>query len=138
MRLSEGNPLKPCANPQAHNPKLNRANCYENEMVQTYRDLNCSGASPNLGRSRYRPKGVLGKGVGNNKNASEMRQKCVKNAPKWVLFYWEKKNVPKCVRNASKIHLKRVKNAQNTFVGEHLLDDTDVLTEAESVCVCMG
>ena len=27
---------------------------------------------------RYRPKGVLGKGVGNNKNASEMHQKCAK------------------------------------------------------------
>ena len=31
---------------------------------------------------RYRPKRVLRKGVGNNKNASEMRQKCVKNASK--------------------------------------------------------
>ena len=30
--------------------------------------------------SRYRPKGVFGKGVGNSQNASEMRQKCVKNA----------------------------------------------------------
>ena len=100
-------------------------------------------------------KGVLGKGVGNNKNASEMRQKCIKNAPKWVLLYfieffrerpggattlphfskcsrpfvqsvkstlsylkscnpvggtrqalleyWEKRNVPKCVHNASKM-----------------------------------
>ena len=46
MRLSEGNPFKTCANPQAHNQKLNRANRYENEMVYTYRDLNCSGASP--------------------------------------------------------------------------------------------
>ena len=46
--------------------------------------------------NRYRPKGVFGKGVGNSKNASEMRQKkCVKNASKWVLFYWE--------TNASKI-----------------------------------
>ena len=32
---------------------------------------------------------------------TRMRQKCVKNAPKWVLFDWEKRNVPKCVRNAS-------------------------------------
>ena len=47
MRLSEGNPFKTCASPQAHNQKLNRANRYENEMVLTYRDLNCSGASPN-------------------------------------------------------------------------------------------
>ena len=42
-------------------------------------------------------KGVFGKGVGNSKNASKTRQKYVK----WVLFYWEKRNVPKCVRNAS-------------------------------------
>ena len=45
MRLSEGNPFKTCANPQAHNQKLSQANVYENEMVETYRDLNCSGAS---------------------------------------------------------------------------------------------
>ena len=50
-------------------------------------------------RNRHRPKGVFGKGVGNSKNASEMRQKC-------VLFYWEKRNVPKCVRNASKLRQK--------------------------------
>ena len=75
---------------------------------------------------RYRPKGVLGKDGGNNKNASEMRQTCVKNAPKWVLFYWEKRNVPKCVRNTSKMRRKCVKNARNTFGGEHLLDDTDI------------
>ena len=30
--------------------------------------------------SRYRPKGVFRKGVGNSQNASEMRQKYVKNA----------------------------------------------------------
>ena len=47
-------------------------------------------------------KSVFGKGVGNSKNASEMRQKCVRNASKWVLFYSDKRNVPKCVRNASK------------------------------------
>ena len=46
MRLSEDNLFKTCANPQAHSQKLNRANRYENEMVLTYRDLNCSGASP--------------------------------------------------------------------------------------------
>ena len=39
-------PLNLC-NPQAHNPRLNRANLYENEIVKTYRGLNCSGASPN-------------------------------------------------------------------------------------------
>ena len=72
------------------------------------------------------PKGVLGKGVGNTKNASEMRQKCVKSAPKWVLFYWEKRNVPKCVRNASKIRPKCVKSARNTVGGKHLLDYTEL------------
>ena len=54
------------------------------------------------------------------------------------LVYWEKRNVPKCVRNASKFIGKRgtfqnasemrqtcVKNACNTFGGEHLLDDTE-------------
>ena len=63
--------------------------------------------------NRYRPKGVLGKGVGNNKNASEMRQKCVENAPKWVLFYREKRNVPKCVRNVSK--MRGTPLGENTF-----------------------
>ena len=28
------------------------------------------------------------------------------NASKWVLFYWEKRNVPKCVRNASNLRQK--------------------------------
>ena len=65
------------------------------------------GSFPDHFFLRYRPKGVLGKGAGNNKNASEMRQKYVKNAPKRVLFYWEKRNVPKCVKNKSKC----VKNA---------------------------
>ena len=46
MRLSEGNPLKICTNPHARDQELNRANLYENEMVQIYRDLNCSGESP--------------------------------------------------------------------------------------------
>ena len=46
MRLSEEIPSKTCADPQAHNQNLNRANLYESEMVQTYRDLNCSGPSP--------------------------------------------------------------------------------------------
>ena len=35
-----------------------------------------------------------------------MRQKCVRNASKWVLFYWETRNIPKCVRNASKMRQK--------------------------------
>ena len=33
MRLSEGIPYKTCANPQAFNQKLYRADLYENEMV---------------------------------------------------------------------------------------------------------
>ena len=45
-RLSDANLFKTCASPQAQNQKLSRANRYENEMVKTYRDLNCSGASP--------------------------------------------------------------------------------------------
>ena len=65
--------------------------------------------------NRYRPKGVFGKGVGNSK-------KCVRNASE---INREKRNVPKCVRNTSKLRQKGVKNARNTFGGEHLLDDTD-------------
>ena len=38
------------------------------------------------------------------------------------LVYWEERNV----QNASEIRQKRVKNAQNSFGGEHLLDDTDI------------
>ena len=57
MRLSEGNPFKTCANPQRHNQKLNKANRYENEMVETYRNLNCSGASPMLRNWELRPQG---------------------------------------------------------------------------------
>ena len=39
----------------------------------------------------------------NSQNASKMRSK-------WVLFYWEKRNVPKCVRNAPKMRLKNARN----------------------------
>ena len=81
--------------------------------------------------NRYRPKGVFGKGVGNSKNASEMRQKYVRNASemrqkcvKMGLVYWEKRNVPKCVRNTSKLRQKCVKNARNTLWGRTPLDDT--------------
>ena len=45
MRLSEGIPCKTCANPQASGQNTNRANVCENQMVLTYRDLNCSAAS---------------------------------------------------------------------------------------------
>ena len=68
---------------------------------------------------RYRPKGVFGKGVGNSKNASEMRQKYVRNASKMRQNFWEK-------GNASEMRQNRVRNAQNTFDGEHLLDDTEI------------
>ena len=82
-----------------------------------------SGRPPNFGIVQR----CFGKGVGNSKNASEIRQKCIKNAPKWVLFYWEKRNVPKCVRNASKWREK---------CAEHLwertpLDNTDNSTETQ-------
>ena len=67
---------------------------------------------------RYRPKGVFGKGVGNSENASEMRQKCVKNASKMRLVLLGKEERSKMRQNC-------VNNAQNTFGGEHLLDDTE-------------
>ena len=69
-------------------------------------------------KNRYCPKGVFGKGVGNSQSASEMRQKCVRNASKWVLFYWEKRNV----QNASEIRQNCVKNAskmRGTPLGEN-------------------
>ena len=46
MRLPKRIPFKTCANPQARGQNIDRANVNENKMVQTYRDLNCSGASP--------------------------------------------------------------------------------------------
>ena len=46
MRLSEGIPFKFGANPPARDQNIIRAFLYENEMVSTYRDLDCSGASP--------------------------------------------------------------------------------------------
>ena len=55
---------------------------------------------------RYRPKGVFGKVVG---NASKMRQKCFKVG----LVYLEKRNVPKCVKIASKI--RGTPLGENTF-----------------------
>ena len=73
---------------------------------------------------RYRPKGVFGKGVGNSKNASEMRQKCVKMG---LVLFGEKRNVPKCVRNASKLRQTCVKNVRKVFGGERLLDDSGMV-----------
>ena len=46
MRLSEGTPLKTCANPQAPDQSINQTNVHENKLVWTFRDLSCSGASP--------------------------------------------------------------------------------------------
>ena len=44
---------------------------------------------------RYSPKGVLGRGVGHNKNALEMRQKCFKMRQNGSCFIGEKRNIPK-------------------------------------------
>ena len=62
---------------------------------------------------RYRPKGVFGKGVGNSKNASEMRQKCVKNASEmrqngssFIGKRGTSKMRHKCVKIASKMRQK--------------------------------
>ena len=56
---------------------------------------------------RYRPRGVFGKGVGNSKNASEIRQKCVKHASKWVFILLgneeRSKMRQRCVKIASKM-----------------------------------
>ena len=78
------------------------------------------GGGGGFQQDRYRPKGVFGKGVGNSKNASEMRQKCVRNASKWVSFYWETRNVQNaseicqnCVKNASK--MRGTPLGENTF-----------------------
>ena len=75
--------------------------------------------------SRYRPEGVFGKGIGNSKNASEMRQKCIQNASEMrqngSCIIRKKRNV----QNASEICQNCVKNARNIFGREHLLDDTD-------------
>ena len=53
------------------------------------------------------------------RHASEMRQKCVRNVSTWVLFHWEKRNVPKrvrsqnCVKNVSK--MRGTPLGKNTF-----------------------
>ena len=62
---------------------------------------------------RYRPKGVFGKGVGNNKNVSEMRQKCVKMG--LVLLGKDEcsKMRQKCVKIASK--MRGTPSGENTF-----------------------
>ena len=57
-------------------------------------------------KSRYRPKGVFGKGVGNSQNASEMRQKYVKMG--LVLLGKEERSKmrQKCAKIASKMRQK--------------------------------
>ena len=50
---------------------------------------------------------------------ARMRQKCVKNASKWVLFYWEKRGT---FQNASEMHQNCSKNAskmRRTPLGEN-------------------
>ena len=71
------------------------------------------------------------------RNASEMRQKCVRNASKWVLFFIGKRGTSKMHQKsfkiASKMRQKCVKNARNTFGGEHLLDDTEIVSQSSQV-----
>ena len=52
MHLSGEITYKTCADPQAHYQKLSQANLYENDMVSTYCDVNCSGASPISGKKK--------------------------------------------------------------------------------------
>ena len=73
----------------------------------------------------YRPTGVFGKGVGNSKNASEMRQNGSCFIGKRGTF-----------QNASEMRQNCVKNARNTFGGEHLLDDTDQARIAQRILFC--
>ena len=76
---------------------------------------------------RYRPKVVFGKGVGKSKNASEVRQKCVRNASKMrqmgldLLGREERSKMrQKCVKIASKMRQKCAEH----LGGQHLLDGT--------------
>ena len=56
---------------------------------------------------QWGPVGIVQKVFSEKASAiPRMHQKCVKNAQKWVFFCWEKRNVPKCVRNASKMRQK--------------------------------
>ena len=77
-------------------------------------------------------KRCFGKGVGNSENASEMRQECAKNGS---CFIGEKRNVPKCVRNASKIAPKM----RGTPLGENTFwtIPTEVLSELLLPEFCM-
>ena len=68
---------------------------------------------------RYRPKGVLGnfKGVGNNKNASEMRQECAKIGLV-LLGREERSEMPQnCSRGANreKLTVKKIINKEMFF-----------------------
>ena len=70
--------------------------------------------------SRYRPKDVFGKGVGKSQNASEMRQKCVKNASEmrqngscFIGKRGTSKMRQNCIKNESK--MRRTPLGENTF-----------------------
>ena len=75
------------------------------KMLQTY-------------KTRHRPKGVFGKGVGNSKNASGMRQKCVKMCLVLLGKESRSKTRQKCVKIVSK--MRGTLLGENTFGGEHL------------------
>ena len=65
------------------------------------------------GFSRYRPKGVFGKGAGNSqKCASETRQKRVRNASEMGLVLFGKEERRKCVRNPEKREKRSEKRSE--------------------------
>ena len=63
--------------------------------------------------NRHRPKGVFGKGVGKSKNASEMRQTCVKMGLVLVGKEERSKMRQKCVKIVSK--MRGTPLGENTF-----------------------
>ena len=77
---------------------------------------------------RYRPKGVVGKGVGNSRNASEMRQKCVKMGLV-LLGKEERSKMRQKSVNVSKMHQKCAEH----LGGEHLLDDTKFFLKIRNI-----
>ena len=76
----------------------------------------------------YRPKGVFGKGVGNTQNASEMRQKCVKNASEMRQngsCFIGKRGTSKMRQKSVKIASKMRQKSAEHLSGRTPLDDTD-------------
>ena len=70
----------------------------------TSAERNCRQSMLNSIKNKF---GIVQKVLSEKASAiTRMRQKCVKNAPKWVFSYWEKRNIPKCVRNARKMRQK--------------------------------